>query len=257
MGLHIVNGDDDTYFTHVKSRLLFPLLQPLPKHRRADSLGSREVDDFAVFFEVIAFAGPVGAEDEGVDCVFLDVFDLLAGVALGDDEVGVAGGLNGGDALLEGVVDVGLAALEVPFGGGDSYDEIVAERLGAAEYVEVTFMQKVEGAVCDDFFHSCDGALSHLSSRKNVKVPLERLGVGVVLVVAEEEVAEDLVESGEFFYAVTPRPGLSETAVVESACLDVARLIVCGGVVVVYIFADWGGVYSEDAFCQVSVVGSD
>lgn len=69
-------------------------------------------------------------------------------------------------------------------------------------------MQKVEGAVCDDFFHSCDGALSHLSSRKNIEVPLERLGVGVVLVVTEEEVAEDFVKYGEFFYAVTPLLGI-------------------------------------------------
>ena len=123
------------------------------KHGAADAFGARQIDDLAVFVEVVELALPVAADGEDVDIVLLDVVDLLAEVVLDDDFVGVASGLDGFDTLEDVVAHIELAATTVEAIAGDSDDEVIAKFLGTAKEVDVALMQEVVGAVGNDTCH--------------------------------------------------------------------------------------------------------
>ena len=123
------------------------------EHGTADAFGAGQIDDLAVFVEVVELALPIAADGEDVDIVLLDVVDLLTEVILDDDFVGVACGLDGFDTLEDVVADIELAATTIEAVAGDSDDEIVAQLLGSAKEVDVSLMQEVVGAVGNDFDH--------------------------------------------------------------------------------------------------------
>ncbi len=123
------------------------------EHGATDAFGAGQIDDLAVFVEVVELALPIAADGEDVDIVLLDVVDLLTEVVLNDDFVGVACGLDGLDTLEDVVAHIELAATTVEAVAGDSDDEIVAQLLGSAEEVDVSLMQEVVGAVGNDFDH--------------------------------------------------------------------------------------------------------
>ena len=123
------------------------------EHGAADAFGTRQIDDLAVFVEVVELAYPVAADGEDVDIVLLDVVDLLTEVVLDDDFVGVASGLDGLDTLEDVVAHIELAATTVEAVAGDSDNEIVAQLLGTAKEVDVSLMQEVVGTVGNDSCH--------------------------------------------------------------------------------------------------------
>lgn len=61
------------------------------EHRTGDVLGSLEVDDLAMVFQIVELSFPVGADRENVDMVLLDVAEFLAYGFLDDNLVGEAG----------------------------------------------------------------------------------------------------------------------------------------------------------------------
>ena len=134
------------------------------EHGAADAFGAGQIDDLAVFVEVVELAYPVAADGEDIDIVLLDIVDLLTEVVLDDDFVGIACGLDGLDSLEDVVAHVELAATAVEAVAGDTDDEIVAQLLGSAEEVDVSLMQEVVGAVGND---SCHMLKDKIASRKN------------------------------------------------------------------------------------------
>ncbi len=123
------------------------------KHGAADAFGTRQIDDLAVFVEVVELADPVATDGKDIDIVLLDVVDLLAEIVLDDDFVGIACGLDSLDTFEDIVAHVELAATSVEAVAGDTDDEVIAKFLGTAKEVDVALMQEVVGTVCNDFGH--------------------------------------------------------------------------------------------------------
>jgi len=120
-----------------------------------DALGAIQVDDLAVFGEVVELAQPVRADREDVDAQPLDVVDLLALVLLDDHFVDQSGGFDIADALERALPDVHLAAAVVVLLGRDPDDQVITKCLCAFQQPQVTFVEQVEGAVGDDAQLGC------------------------------------------------------------------------------------------------------
>ena len=123
------------------------------KHRGGDALGAGEINDLAIFVQIIKLAFPVGTNGEDVYIVFLNVVNLLTEIVFYDYLIGQACGLNGLDTLKHVIAHVELAALAIKIVVGDTYDEVVAQRLGTTKEIDVTLMKKVVGAIGDYFLH--------------------------------------------------------------------------------------------------------
>ena len=118
-----------------------------------DTLGAGQIDDLAIFFQIVEMALPVAADGEDVDIVFLDVVDLLTEIVFDDNLIGITGGPDGFDALKHVVTDVELAALAVETVVGDTDNQVVAQGFGAPQKIEVPLMEQIVSAVGNDFLH--------------------------------------------------------------------------------------------------------
>ena len=124
-----------------------------PPHGTGDALRPLEVAHLAEVFQVIEFSLPIGAQDEKIDAVFLDVLDLLPDMVLDNDLIGEAGLLDVLDARHQGVHDVELAARLIEALRRHADDQVVAQRLGALKQTVVALMKEIERAVGDYFLH--------------------------------------------------------------------------------------------------------
>ena len=120
----------------------------------ADLRRAGEIDHFTAFLaQEVEFALPVVADDKGVDVVFVHVAALLVLVLLRNDQIDIADGFQQRLALLVGEVALLVLLVPVEFIGGKAHDQIIPQRLGSFEQVDVSVVQQIKCAVCDNSFH--------------------------------------------------------------------------------------------------------
>ena len=124
----------------------------LSQHCTGDSLCSWQIDNLAEFLHVVEISFPVRAYREDIDIVSLDIINLLALVLFNDHLVGIPRILDSLDPFHHTVPCVELSALHVEVVRGHADNQIVPEFFRPSEKIDVTLMQDIKSAVCDDGF---------------------------------------------------------------------------------------------------------
>ena len=125
----------------------------VPEHCAGHTFSARQIDHLAILLKVVELSFPVRTDREDIHVVPDDIADLLPVEFLEDDLVRIAAVPDGLDPGHEAVVGVDLAPLDVEIVGRDTDYQIISKFFRPSQEVCVTLMEKVEGAVCDDFLH--------------------------------------------------------------------------------------------------------
>ena len=115
---------------------------------------ARQVYHFDSFvFEEVKFAFPVVADHECIYVILVHVGFLLFPAFFRNYEVYVSYRLDEGLTLLVCEVAFLLLGIPVEFIGGYRDDQVISKGFGSSQEIDVSVVEQIVCAVCDDSFH--------------------------------------------------------------------------------------------------------
>lgn len=131
---------------------LIQYFQCSPNMGAGNTFGAWQVDDFAVFFQLIKTVCPVATHSEYRNFMLFYIADLLFPACFRDSQIDAAQRADYFDPVDKR--DHGLLALEmIEFIRGYADYQAISQRSQSLQQPQVTDMEQIEGTVGQDGFH--------------------------------------------------------------------------------------------------------
>ena len=95
--------------------------------------GSLQVDDGAVFFQIVEISLPIGTDGKDIGSIFLDIVNLLPFIFFHDDLVGKSRLLHALNSFRKGLFDIDLATVVVKIVRSDPDNQVIAQGSGTLQ----------------------------------------------------------------------------------------------------------------------------